>query len=144
MELYTNEKLLMELSNPKILLTNKRVRYCHRIPNGRFTSLMLPHISSVSVGNTPKKSDFTLIVLLYTTCMAFVYMFEMANIYTLVGIIAIITITEIYLSYIKNQVIITSNNGTTISFDTREIKKEKLSAFINALEKHTIQATYYS
>ncbi len=143
MKLYANEKLLMELHNHQILLTNKRIRYYHRMSKGYYTSIVLTQISSVSVGST-YKSNFFIWLVIYTIFMGMISLFDAAYVYAFVGIIAMIVFGDLYLSYVKNQVIITAKNGTSISFDLSNIDKEKLSEFLYILEKQVAQQACYT
>ena len=122
MDAFENEKLLLESDNNQLKLTSHRLRYYKASKrNSDFTSIMIDKISAIEL--TYYKSSIWILIL---------------------GIITIPIILGIILLYIyfttkRHVVVITSDGGKPIVFETFGMKRKYLEHFIQKTEEASMK-----
>ncbi len=132
--LLENEAIISQSKNALFVLTNYRVR--HKIKNAGNESLCSIFLEKISAIETQYKSYPILLVLgIFLGCIGAYFLMERGMDLGQIGFVAGGLLILIYLLSRKRVILITSDGGAKISFQTRGMRKEAIANFIYDVEK---------
>ncbi len=131
--LLENEAIISQSKSARFVLTNYRVR--HKIKSAGNESLCSIFLEKISAIETQYKSYPILLVLgVLFGCIGAYFLMERGMELGQIGFVVGGLLILIYLLSRKHIILITSDGGAKISFQTRGMRKEAIASFINDVE----------
>jgi hypothetical protein len=141
--LLENEAIISQSKNSELVLTNIRIRYTIKgTGNQRITSIFLEKMSAIETQH--KSYPLLLFLGIVSGCIGIYLMMERGMELGQIGFVAAGILILIYAATHKRIILITSDGGAKISYQTRGMRKEAIAHFINDIEKAKNEQYYKS